>query len=91
MRKNMNGENIFSRIIDSLDIETFIVCQSEEEGRRIGLAIMEQLGFKDADIVFIEFLGSGARIRMRANIYKPGDTYGWFNLCNPKRDNIKNG
>jgi hypothetical protein len=72
--------NILERIVDSLDIETFIVCKSEEEGKRLGLAIMEKLGFKDTDVVFIEFLGSGARIRMRANIYKPGDSYGWLNL-----------
>jgi hypothetical protein len=71
---------ILSQIIDSLDIETFIACQSEEEGKRIGLSIMEKLGFRDIDIVFIEFLGSGVRIRIRANIYKPGDTYGWLNL-----------
>ncbi|MDD3657142.1 MAG: hypothetical protein PHI72_10360 [Atribacterota bacterium] len=69
-----------NRIVDSLDIETFIACQSEEEGKRIGLAIMEKLGFRDKDIVFIEFLGSGVRIRIRANIYKPGDAYGWLNL-----------
>ena len=74
------GINILERIVDSLDIETFIVCKSEEEGKRLGLAIMEKIGFKDTDIVFIEFLGSGARIRMRANIYKPGDSYGWLNL-----------
>ncbi len=77
MKKN---KLILSQIIDSLDIETFIACQSEEEGKRIGLSIMEKLGFRDIDIVFIEFLGSGVRIRIRANIYKPGDTYGWLNL-----------
>jgi hypothetical protein len=72
--------DILNRIVDSMDIETFIVCKSEEEGKRLGLAIMEKIGFKDTDIVFIEFLGSGARIRMRANIFKPGDSYGWLNL-----------
>lgn len=77
----MKDENsVLNRIIDSLDIETFIACKSEEEGRRLGLALMDKLGFRDADIVFIEFLGSGARIRIRANIYKPGDCYGWLDL-----------
>jgi hypothetical protein len=71
---------ILNRIVDSLDIETFIACKSEEEGKRVGLAIMEKLGFNDIDIVFIEFLGSGARIRIRANIFKPGDSYGWLDL-----------
>jgi len=76
MKKNMD---ILNHIVDSLDIETFIACEDEEEGKRLGLAIMEGLGFKDTDIVFIEFLDSGARIRLRANIYKPGDSYGWLN------------
>lgn len=76
---------ILNHIIDSLDIETFIACETEEEGKRIGLAMMENLGFQDVDIVFIEFLGVGARIRIRANIYKPGDRYGWLNLYQGKK------
>lgn len=75
MKKN---KSILSHIIDSLDIETFIACETEEEGKRLGLAIMENLGFRDIDVVFIEFRGSGARIRLRANIYKPGDSYEWL-------------
>ncbi len=81
MSKNIKKTDVFDRIVDSLDIETFIACQNEKEGRTIGLAIMEKLGFQDADIVFIEFLGPGARIRIRANIFKPGDSYGWMNIC----------
>lgn len=72
--------NVLSQIVDSLDIETFIVCKDEEEGKKLGLAMMKNLGFKDVDVVFIEFSGSGARIRLRANIYKPGDSYGWLDL-----------
>ena len=72
--------NVLSRIVDSLDMETFIACKSEEEGKKLGLAMIKNLGFKDVDVVFIEFLGSGARIRLRANIYKPGDSYGWLDL-----------
>ncbi len=81
----MESIDIFDKIVDSLDIETFIICQSEKEGRRIGLAIMEKLGFQDVDIVFVEYMGPGARIRMRANIFKPGDSYGWLNSCGKKR------
>lgn len=84
----MESIDVFNRIVDSLDIETFLICQSEEEGRRIGLALMEQLGFKDTDIVFIEFVGSGARVRIRTNIYKPGDPYGWLDSCNKKKNCI---
>ena len=44
----MESIDIFDKIVDSLDIETFIICQSEKEGRRIGLAIMEKLGLHNA-------------------------------------------
>ena len=46
--ENMESIDIFDKIVDSLDIETFIICQSEKEGRRIGLAIMEKLGLHNA-------------------------------------------
>jgi len=32
----MNKINVLDRVIDSLDIETFIVCQDEEEGKKLG-------------------------------------------------------
>jgi len=51
--------------------------------------MMDYLGFKDVDVVFIEFLGSGARIRLRANIYKPGDSYGWLDLYQKINKNKK--
>jgi hypothetical protein len=51
--------------------------------------MMDYLGFKDVDVVFIEFLDSGARIRLRANIYKPGDTYGWLDLYQKINKNKK--
>ena len=46
--ENMESIDVFDKIVDSLDIETFIICQSEKEGRRIGLAIMEKLGLQNA-------------------------------------------
>lgn len=77
MNKKVNS---LEHVIDSLDVETFIACQTEEEGKRLGIDMLKSFGFKDVDVVFIEFLGSGARIRLRANIYKPGDCYGWLNF-----------
>jgi hypothetical protein len=66
------------RILDALDVETFIVCQSEEEGKGIMLAVLEEIGFKDIDIVFTQFAGMGVRIRARAYLYRPGDQYRWL-------------
>ncbi|MFW5879849.1 MAG: hypothetical protein ACOCUV_03405 [bacterium] len=49
------------------------------------MAIMERLGFRDTEIIFIELLDSGARIRLGANTYKPGDSYEWFNMCKKEK------
>jgi hypothetical protein len=70
--------DVLKHVMDALDLETFLVCESEEEGRSLGLALMKDLGFKDVDIVFIEFIGAGARIRARAYIHRAGDVYPWL-------------
>lgn len=69
---------ILDRIMDGLDIETFLVCASEDEGRRLMTNFMKDIGFSDVDIVFIQFQGPGVRVRARAYIHRPGDTYGWL-------------
>ena len=66
------------RVIDSLDIETFLVCRDKDEGEKLGLRLMQELGFKDVDIIFIEHSNGGARVRLRANVYRPGDKYKWY-------------
>jgi hypothetical protein len=69
---------ILDRIMDGMDIETFLVCTSEEEGRRLTLQLIKEMGFSDVDIVFIQFQGPGVRVRARAHVHRPGDTYGWL-------------
>jgi len=69
---------ILRRIMDGMDIETFLVCSSEDEGRRLILQFMKEIGFTDVDIVFIQFQGPGVRVRARAYVHRPGDTYGWL-------------
>jgi DNA-binding LacI/PurR family transcriptional regulator len=66
------------KIMDAVDIETFLVCEDEEEGKKLSLKLMQELGFKDISIVFIQHQGPGARVRLRGYIYKPGDKYGWL-------------
>lgn len=75
----MKKINALNRVVDSLDVETFIVCQGEEEGKKLGIQLMKDLGFRDADVVFIEYGNGGVRVRLRANIFKPGDYYKWLN------------
>lgn len=69
---------VLETVMDALDVETFLVCQNEEEGKQIGLQMMKNLGFDDVDIVFIEFIGPGARMRARAYLHRSGDKYGWL-------------
>ncbi len=59
-------------LLDGLDMETFLICRDEDEGRRIMLALMAELGFADVDIVFIEHSGPGARVRGRVYLHRPG-------------------
>ena len=69
---------VFAHVMDGLDIETFLVCKSEEEGRGLAITLMKDLGFEDIDIVFIQYQGPGVRVRVRAYIHRSGDTYGWL-------------
>lgn len=71
---------VLANVLDALDLETFLVCESEEEGRNLGLTLMKDLGFKNVDIVFAQYIGIGARIRVRAYIHKAGDVYPWLDL-----------
>jgi len=66
------------QVMDALDVETFFVCPTEEEGRRLMLGLLKEMGFKDVDIVFIEYEGPGVRVRGRAYVYRPADRYRWL-------------
>lgn len=69
---------ILSRVIDGLDIETFIKAESEDDARGAATELLKSLGFNDVDVVFVEYQGAGARIRARAYIHRSGDQYGWL-------------
>lgn len=75
--------NLFEKVMDAVDLETYLVCKDENEARKLSTELMGKLGFQDVSIVFIQHQGPGARIRVRGYIYKPGDRYGWlFNKSN---------
>lgn len=69
--------NALQRVLDACDIETFLLCASADEGRKLGLELMAQLGFRDADVVFCEMAGPGARVRMRGYLNRPASAYTW--------------
>jgi len=70
--------DVFSKVLDALDIETFLVCSSEPEGKELALKLVKEMGINDADVVFVEYKGPGARVRVRGNIHRPGALYGWL-------------
>ena len=71
---------VFAHVLDAMDIETFLVCKSEEEGKYLALQMVKDMGFEDVDVVFVKFQGMGVRVRIRASINRPGDKYPWLDL-----------
>jgi hypothetical protein len=66
------------KVLDAVDIETFFVCGTELEARNLMLNLLKEMGFSDVDVVFVQQLGPGARIRGRAYVHRPSDRYRWL-------------
>ena len=66
------------KIMDAVDVETFLVCNSEQEGRNLMLNLLKEMGFTNVDVVFVQHVGLGARIRGRAYVHRPADHYRWL-------------
>lgn len=66
------------RVVDAIDIETFLYCKSEEEAKALSESLCLELGLPHGDIVFLEFKTWGARVRIRSYIHHPGDHYRWM-------------
>ncbi len=74
----MENETAFDKIMDGLDIETYLVCSDRQEGKRLALLLGKEMNLGDIDIMFEEFDGYGMRVRLRKYIYRPGDAYRWL-------------
>ncbi len=66
------------KVCDTIDIETFLICQSEDEAKEIAYKLAGELNLGRCDIVFLEHKGLGARVRLRSYIHHPGDHYNWL-------------
>ena len=66
------------RIVDALDIESFLLCESEAEAKDLIVKLMQSLGIARHVIVSLDFNGPGAHFRVRAYMNKPGDNYTWL-------------
>lgn len=70
-----NNHLAINQILDAIDIETYIVCKDEKEGKELALKLGQELNLGEVDIMFFEFDGYGARVRLRKYIYKPGNLF----------------
>jgi hypothetical protein len=75
----MNNTNTaLSHIVDGIDIETYLICQNEEEGVFLARKLGQELNLGEVDVMFSEFDGYGVRVRIRKYIVKPGEKYQWL-------------
>jgi hypothetical protein len=65
-------------VMDGLDVETYLLCGSEREGKDLALRLGYELGLGQVDVMFCEFDGYGVRVRLRKYVHKPGDAYRWL-------------
>ncbi len=67
-----------ARVVDAIDLETFLSCKDEEEAKELSQLLVQELNLRLGDIVFLEHEGWGARVRLRTYIHRPGDHYQWL-------------
>lgn len=66
------------RVVDGLDIETYLICSGEQEGKDLALRLGQELQLGEVDLMFQEFDGYGMRVRIRKYVHRPGDPYRWL-------------
>jgi hypothetical protein len=66
-------------VMDAIDIETYIVCNDENEGKKLALQLGQEMNLGEIDILYQEFDGYGVRLRLRKYVYKPGNMYKYLN------------
>jgi hypothetical protein len=76
--RNLNMGKALSRVIDAIDIETFLYCKNEDEAKVLAESLAAELNLPHGDVVFLEQRGLGARVRIRSYIHHPGDHYQWL-------------
>jgi hypothetical protein len=71
-------DSAFNHVMDGLDIETYLVCQNEDEGKFLARKLGQEMNLGEVDVMFCEFDGYGVRVRIRKYVVKPGDAYKWI-------------
>jgi hypothetical protein len=72
------NDSALHHVIDAIDIETYLACRDEHEGKSLALKLGQEMNLGEVDIMFQEFDGYGVRVRLRKYIYKPGAQYRWL-------------
>ncbi|MCX6138602.1 MAG: hypothetical protein NTV54_14035 [Ignavibacteriales bacterium] len=72
------AESAMNKVLDAIDIETYLACRSEHEGKTLALKLGQEMNLGEIDIMFQEFDGFGVRVRLRKYVHKPGAQYGWL-------------
>lgn len=67
------------QVMDAIDIETYIICRDENEGKKFALQLGQEMNLGEIDIMYQEFDGYGVRVRLRKYVYKPGNIYKYLN------------
>ena len=60
-------------IVDALDIESFVLCESEKEAKELVGKLMQSLGLSRFVIVSLDFNGPGAHFRVRLPLAPTGE------------------
>jgi hypothetical protein len=66
------------QIVDALDVESFLLCESEQEAKDLIARLMQSMNITRHVIVSLDFNGPGAHFRVRGYMNKPGDRYTWL-------------
>lgn len=66
------------RVMDALDIETYLVCKDVNEGKQLALQLGREMNLGDIDIMYEEYDGYGMRVRLRKYVYRPSNHYNWL-------------
>lgn len=67
-----------AQVVDAIDVETFLHCKSEAEAKELAESLAHELNLPHPDIVFLEYRGLGARVRIRTYVHRAGDHYQWL-------------
>lgn len=74
----MAPSSALSRVVDAVDVETYLLCDSAQEGHELARKLGRELGLGDVDVMFEEFDGYGVRVRFRSMVHRPAARYGWL-------------